>query len=143
MRSKFANRSRSGAMRSEMDVGVKWGSGFWRVGAHGGAGAGVGRPAATVTTTVTLRCAGRDRRTVSGRGLPRTRVASWGRIERVEGSPVGRRRPPHPSGAGRGSGGGGLLVAEWLFGHRRPEEADQFAGDGDVGDRRLLAVAGE
>src|SRR3954449_10799364 len=49
---------------------------------HGGGGGCWGRATvAAATTTVTLRCAGRDRRTVSGRELPRTRVASRDRID--------------------------------------------------------------
>src|SRR3954447_20427545 len=48
--------------------------------AHGGGCCGRAT-GAMATTTVTLRCAGRDRRTVSGRELPRTRVASRDRIE--------------------------------------------------------------
>jgi len=49
-----------------MDVGVKGWLVVWRVGAHGG-GCWGRATSARSTTTVTLRCAGRDRRTVSGR----------------------------------------------------------------------------
>jgi len=79
-----------------MDAGVKPGV-CWGVGAgHGGGPAvGVGRPVRGVRRLpVTLRFAGRDRRAVSGRELPRTRVARWGRIEGIEGAPVAVRRPP-------------------------------------------------
>ena len=63
-----------------MDVVVKGGVVF-ALGGHGGDCWGRATVAAA-TTTVTLRCAGRNRRTVSGRELPRTRVASLGsRIE--------------------------------------------------------------
>jgi hypothetical protein len=41
----------------------------------------VGRPARRQRQLVTLRCAGRDRMAVSGRELPRTRFASWDRID--------------------------------------------------------------
>src|SRR3954463_4943512 len=127
---------------SEMDADVK--CGWWcgvLVCGHGG-GCWDRAAGATAATTVTLRCAGRDRRTVSGRELPRTRVASRDRIEAVEGAPGCARRPPHPSGRS-GSGSGGLLVAEGLVGHGGPEEAGELAGDGDGGDGRALAVVGE
>src|SRR4051794_3858151 len=61
-----------------MDARVKGSVG--EVGVHGGGCWGRATVAAA-TTTVTLRCAGRDRRTVSGRELPRTRVASRDRID--------------------------------------------------------------
>src|SRR5579862_1194001 len=85
---------------------------------------------ATATTTVTLRCAGRDRRTVSGRELPRTRVASRDRIERPR---VLRawRWSPHPSGS---SGGGAHPLSQRLVGHCRPQERDELSSDGDVSD---------
>src|SRR5437764_12546367 len=51
------------------------------VGHGGGCGCWGRATVAAATTTVTLRCAGRDRRTVSGRELPRTRVASRDRID--------------------------------------------------------------
>jgi hypothetical protein len=79
-----------------MDAAVKAGGRDWcgLVGHGGGWGRATG---ARSTTTVTLRCAGRDRRTVSGRELPRTRVASR---DRIEPSRVLResRRSPGPSG---------------------------------------------
>ena len=63
---------------SEMDARVKRHGVIFL--AHGG-GSWSRATVATATTTVTLRCAGRNRRTVSGRELPRTRVASRDRIE--------------------------------------------------------------
>src|SRR3954469_12497754 len=101
-----------------MDAEVKVRLGVWRVGANGGGCCGRAT-GATAATTVTLRCAGRNRRTVSGRELPRTRVASRDRIEDIEGAPGCARRPPHPSG-GVWSGSGGLRVAEGLLGHGCP-----------------------
>ncbi len=64
-----------------MDAAVKWAAeiGVGSIG-HGG-GAGAGGPARRKRQLVTLRCAGRNRRTVSGRELPRTRFASFNRIE--------------------------------------------------------------
>ena len=58
------------------------------VGAHGeGPVAGVGRPVRGVRRLpLTLRFAGRTRRAVSGRELPRTRVASRGGMEDIEGA---------------------------------------------------------
>src|SRR3954462_15817877 len=111
-----------------MDACVKLGLVLGRVGAPGGGGGGGGGRAAgaTAATTVTLRCAGRDRRTVSGRKLPRTRVASWDRIEAVEGAPGCARRPPHLSG-GWWSGSGGLRLAQGLVGHGGPKEAGELA----------------
>jgi MFS family permease len=81
---------------SEMDARVKGeleilvvdvvhGGGWW------GRAAG-----ASATTTVTLRCAGRDRRTVSGRELPRTNVASRDRIDHNEDPPGGSHRAARP-----------------------------------------------
>jgi len=55
-----------------MDAVVKGGVEILVFG-HGGSGWCWGRATVVAaTTTVTLRCAGRDRRTVSGRGVPRT-----------------------------------------------------------------------
>ena len=42
-----------------------------------------------------------------------------------------------------GGRGGGVCDAEWLAGHRRPQEPDELAGDSDVRDGRALAVLGE
>src|SRR5262245_7635610 len=95
-----------------MDAAVKGGG---RVvvgmGGHGG-GCWGGATSAAATTTVTLRCAGRDRRTVSGRELPRTRVASWYRIEAAR---VLRRRAGRPAPVGPGRGGQ-AAVAAWRWG---------------------------
>ncbi|MCA1679868.1 MAG: toll/interleukin-1 receptor domain-containing protein [Actinobacteria bacterium] len=107
-----------GSIGSEMDALVKWALAVRDVGVVGDAvhgGGWWGRAAgARATTTVTLRYAGRNRRTVSGRELPRTNVASRNRIDPIEDPPGGlapaarphhrvagrvRRRPP---GAGRG-----------------------------------------
>src|SRR3712207_334908 len=60
--------------RVKGDVGLSFGHG-------GGCGCWGRATVAAATTTVTLRCAGRDRRTVFGRELPRTRVASRNRID--------------------------------------------------------------
>jgi hypothetical protein len=59
---------------SEMDANVKGRLRFLLVVGQGGGCWGLAT-GAMATTTVTLRCAGRDRRTVSGRELPRTRRA--------------------------------------------------------------------
>jgi hypothetical protein len=155
LRTACGRRAASGT--PEMDARVKWvlRSGVVGVGHGGGwwgraAGAGA-------TTTVTLRCAGRDRRTVSGRELPRTSVASWCRIEAFEDPPGGPHRAARPHRCGCWLGGDLLLVlvaggrgrgrvvggAQRLVGHRGPQEAGELAGDGDVGDRRLLAVIDE
>ena len=77
------------ARRTEMDARVK---GCWLIGVvgHGGGCAGGRATVAAATTTVTLRCAGRDRRTVSGRELPRTLIASRDRIVLIEVPPAGR-----------------------------------------------------
>src|SRR6185437_9463157 len=72
-----------------MDACVKRAVVMVVVGGHGGWLAGVGRPARRQRQLVTLRCAGRDRRTVSGRELPRTRVASRDRIVESRGSSGG------------------------------------------------------
>src|SRR6516162_21109 len=63
-----------------MDARVKGDVGIFLVG-HGGGCCWGRATVAAATTTVTLRYAGRDRRTVSGRELPRTRVASRDRID--------------------------------------------------------------
>ena len=39
-----------------------------------------------------------------------------------------------------GSSGGGGLLAQGLLGHSGPQEADEFAGDGDVGHGRALGA---
>src|SRR5215216_7555560 len=123
-----------------MDAAVKCaaGVGVGLVG-HGGM-AGAGRPARRQRQLVTLRCAGRDRRTVSGRELPRTRVASRDRI--VQSRVLREVDAGRPAPAVVGSGGK-CLLSEWLVGHRGPQEAAQLPGDGDVGDGRALAVACE
>src|SRR4051794_22339594 len=78
-----------------MDADVKGAMRTCVVG-HGGAVAGRLATGVRLSTTVTLRCAGRDRRTVSGRELPRTRVASRDRIEasRVLRASAPVARPP-------------------------------------------------
>src|SRR3954453_3061555 len=102
----FASCTRSGApgsrrvrsagalsSASEMDADVK--CGWWcgvLVCGHGG-GYWDRAAGATAATTVTLRCAGRNRMQVSGRELARTRVASRDRIEDVEGAPGCTGRP--------------------------------------------------
>ncbi len=78
-----------GARRTEMDARVK-GDGLIGVVGHGGGWAGGQATVAAATTTVTLRCAGRNRRTVSGRELPRTLIASRDRIVLIEVPPAGR-----------------------------------------------------
>ena len=85
----LAQRGCPGVRRTEMDALVK---GWWLVGVvgHGGGCAGGRATVAAATTTVTLRCAGRDRRTVSGRELPRTLIASRDRIVLIEVPPAGR-----------------------------------------------------
>src|SRR3954454_16595312 len=111
-----------------MDADVK--CGWWcgvLVCGHGG-GCWDRAAGYTAATTVTLRCAGRDRMTVSGRELPRTRVASRERIERVEGARGGTHQPPDPSTGVSGSGSGGLAVLQRLFGHGGPQKAGEFAG---------------
>src|ERR1700712_1386793 len=103
---------------------------------------------ARATTTVTLRCAGRNRRTVSGRELPRTSIASW-LSHRPSEDPTAARpgRPAPPAVDGRL--GSDLFVvrivgvAQRLVGHRGPQEADELAGDRDVRHGRALAVLGE
>ena len=79
-----------------MDAGVKVSVWAWVFGVHGGVGAGAGRPARAQRRLVTLRFAGRDRMTVSGRELPRTRDASSGVPDRIDNVEV-----PHRVGAGR------------------------------------------
>ena len=72
-----------------MDARVK---GYRLIGVvgHGGSCAGGRATVAAATTTVTLGCAGRDRRTVSGRELPRTLIASRDRIVLIEVPPADR-----------------------------------------------------
>src|SRR3954451_23171317 len=87
--------------------------------AHGGGCCGRAT-GAMATTTVTLRCAGRDRRTVSGRGLPRTRVASRDRIEEPRVLRSVRAGRPAPAAV---VGSGSLeLLAGGLVGQLGPEE---------------------
>ena len=84
---------------SEMDARVKGPLGLGRFccWCWGHGGGWWGRAAgASATTTVTLRCAGRDRRTVSGRELPRTSVASRNRIDLSEDPPGGSHRAARP-----------------------------------------------
>src|SRR3954470_19609072 len=92
---------------------------------------------------VTLRCAGRDRRTVSGRGVPRTRVASLVSHRTIE-VPPGGSAPAAPPQRGWcvGSGGGGEFLAQGLLGHGGPHEAGELAGDGGDRDGRAFATAG-
>src|ERR1700678_1340887 len=87
---------------------------------HGGGWLGAGGRAtvAAATTTVTLRCAGRNRRTVSGRELPRTRGASRDRIDESRVLPAGARRSPGPKRVEDRSGGG--LPPQRLVGHGGP-----------------------
>src|SRR5438034_187659 len=135
-----------------MDARVKGALRVGVVGLHGG-GAGARWPARRQRRLVTLRCAGWDRMTVSGRELPRTSDASSRmsvryRIDTSRFLTGGRRRPPSPSvhRPVGGSGGAGYLLrllAERLPGHRRPEEAAELAGDGDGGDGGKLALSGE
>src|SRR3954454_3355968 len=100
------------------------------VGGHGGGCCGRAT-GAMATTTVTLRCAGRDRRTVSGRELPRTRVASRDRIEETR---VLRRFAPVAQPQLVVSGAERLLLLVGLLGQLGPEESGELAGDRDVGD---------
>src|SRR5450432_367583 len=138
-----------------MDARVKGALEFVVVDVGYGGGGWWGRAAgASATTTVTLRCAGRDRRTVSGRELPRTNVASRNRIDPSEDPPGGSHRAARPH-RGEALLGGGLLElvvvdggrvvggAQWLVGHRGPEEPDELAGDRDVRDGRAFPVLGE
>ena len=120
-----------------MDAGVKRGVVVGGVGGHGGGCCGRAT-GAMATTTVTLRCAGRDRRTVSGRELPRTRVASRDRIE--ESRVLRRCRAGRPATAGC-LGGEGLLGG--LVGEFGPEEGCELASDRDGHDGRALAALGE
>ncbi len=55
---------------SEMDARVKGRVRILLLAGHGGVVAGGLATGVRLSTTVTLRCAGRDRRTVSGRELP-------------------------------------------------------------------------
>ena len=52
----------------------------------------------TQALTFSSGCEGRDLMAVSGRELPRTRFASWDRIDQFEGSQVGRADRPTPAG---------------------------------------------
>src|SRR5947209_4417368 len=113
-----------------MDARVKGAAGIVVV--HVGGGCWGRATVAAATTTVTLRCAGRDRRTVSGRELPRTLIASRDRIVLIEVPPAGRGGRPAPS-FGVGSGGG--LLEDGLVGRRGPEEPGEFAGDSDGRNR--------
>src|SRR5579862_5686085 len=128
-----------------MDACVKWRVGCGWFGVHGGV-AGAGRPARSQRRLVTLRFAGRDRMTVSGRELPRTRVASSVCPDRIEHIEVphrvgaGRRAPAWSwSGGERFLVGGVWLVAEGLAGHGGPDEAAEFTGDGGSGEGREFA----
>src|SRR6266508_1286783 len=136
-----------------MDARVKGRFGVAGWSSHGG-GAGAGRPARRQRRLVTLRCAGRDRMTVSGRELPRTSDASLrmsvrDRIEAVEvphGVGASRPAPAWIAQSLRSSGGVDhllRLLVEGLPGHGRPEEAAELAGDGDGGDGGQLSVADE
>ena len=116
-----------------------WGVACWR-----SWWAGVGRPARRQRRLVTLRCAGRDRRTVSGREVPRTRVASLVSHRTSRGfsgrvAPAARPAPAVRSGQAAAASS----VAQRLVGHGGPEEAGELAGDGGGGDGRALAVVGE
>src|SRR3954469_17126644 len=108
-----------------MDAEVKVRLGVWRVGANGGGCCGRAT-GAMATTTVTLRCAGRDRRTVSGRELPRTRVASRDRIEQARVLRSGRTGRPATA-----CSGGEHLRAGGLVGEVGPEERGELACDRD------------
>src|SRR5215211_6991484 len=123
-----------------MDAAVKWAAGVGVVVVGHGGVAGAGRPARRQRQLVTLRCAGRDRRTVSGRELPRTRVASRNRIDRsrILGRVGAGRRAP--AGVGWLVWSGGKVLSQRLAGHGGPEEATELARDGDVGDGGALAV---
>jgi|SRR5665647_1254297 len=93
---------------------------------------------------------------VSGRELPRPKAASLRMVvrDRKETSRflTGQRRPPSSSLLPLPLGDEHLLArtallgtisAHGLVGHRRPENAAELAGDGDRGDRRRLATAGQ
>src|SRR5437016_10310457 len=112
-----------------MDARVKGRARFLLVVGHGGVGAGGLATGVRLSTTVTLRCAGRDRRTVSGRGLPRTRVASRDRIEvsRVlRGGAATVRPAPTALGAQAASGSS---RAGWsvISAHRKPASSRAIA----------------
>jgi hypothetical protein len=120
---------------TEMDARVKGGVGVCCC--HGGGCGCWGRATvAAATTTVTLRCAGRDRRTVSGRELPRTRVASRDRIDQSrvlrevaavarpqQDGGLLRRRPP-----GRGAGWWWRSAGRVAGGWRRPRGTRRVRG---------------
>src|SRR6185437_3934757 len=136
-----SRRAEAWNQSSEMDAVVKGGVEILVFG-HGGSGWCWGRATVVAaTTTVTLRCAGRDRRTVSGRELPRTRVASRDRIGDVEGPPAGHGGRPAPAG-GWVVGSGGGVGGEGLVGGGCPEEAGELAGDGGDGGA-FPALGGE
>src|SRR4051794_9040587 len=120
-----------------MDARVK-GSVEEEVVGHGGGGGCWGRATvAAATTTVTLRCAGRDRRTVSGRELPRTRVASWNRIDesRVLREAAAVAGPQQVDGLVRSGGG---LRGEGLMCGGGPQEPSELARDSDGRDGGAL-----
>src|SRR3954471_18723069 len=101
-----------------MDAGVKCGLWCGVLGFGHGGGCWGRATGAMAMTIVTLRCAGRDRRTVFGRELPRTSGASRDRIEEsrvLRGVRAGRLTP-----AVVGLGGLGLL-AGGLVGQFGPE----------------------
>src|SRR5208283_2376924 len=55
-------------------------------------------------------------------------------------SPVGRRRPPHPSGCWWSGSGCLLSVAKWGVGHCGPDESSELSRDRGCRDGRALAV---
>ena len=122
-----------------MDADVKGGLRFLVVVGQGGGCWGLAT-GAMATTTVTLRCAGRDRRTVSGRELPRTRVASR---DRIEASRVLRRFAPVTRPQPRLGSGGLELLSGGLLGHLGPQKAGELASDSDGHDGGALALLGE
>lgn len=100
--------------------------------------AGDGQPARRQRQLVSLRCAGRDRVTVSGRELPHTRIGSRDHTDLFEGSRGGRRRPPDPSRCWcRGSDSLRLLA----YGGLDPaalDESAQLARDSGCSNGRAL-----
>src|SRR5947209_7635494 len=105
-----------------MDARVKGAAGIVVV--HVGGGCWGRATVAAATTTVTLRCAGRNRRTVSGRELPRTLIASRDRIVLIEGPPAGRGgRPAQLWGRVRRRPPGG-----WVGRSRRPRGTRRVRG---------------
>src|SRR3954470_19508526 len=101
-----------------MDARVEGKVEVFVVGHGGGCGCWGRATVAAATTTVTLRCAGRDRRTVSGRELPRTRVASRNRIDQSRVLREGRGGRLTPADRRGWSGGG--LQGEGLVGDGGP-----------------------